>query len=55
MKAVRTSETSVYFNETARRYIQQGCHFIFDIKAKAVPLHAMQALEGRGSIALTHS
>jgi hypothetical protein len=26
MKAVRTSETSVYLNETARRYIPEGCH-----------------------------
>jgi hypothetical protein len=25
--AVRTSETSVYFNETARRYIPERCHF----------------------------
>jgi gamma-glutamylcysteine synthetase len=26
MDAVHTSETSVYFNETIRRYISQGCH-----------------------------
>jgi hypothetical protein len=26
MEAVRTSETSVFFNETARLYIPQGCH-----------------------------
>jgi hypothetical protein len=26
MEAVRTSETSVYFIETTRRYIPQGCH-----------------------------
>jgi hypothetical protein len=26
MKAVRTSETSVYFNETTLRYIPEGCH-----------------------------
>jgi hypothetical protein len=26
MKAVRTSETSVYFYETTRRYITEGCH-----------------------------
>jgi hypothetical protein len=25
-EAVRTSETSVYFNETTRLYIPQGCH-----------------------------
>jgi hypothetical protein len=25
MEAVRASETSVYFNETTRRYILQGC------------------------------
>jgi hypothetical protein len=25
MEAVRTSKTSVYFNETTRRYIQDGC------------------------------
>jgi hypothetical protein len=24
--AVRASETSVYFNETTRRYIPEGCH-----------------------------
>jgi hypothetical protein len=26
MEAVRTSETSVHFNETTRRYIPEGCH-----------------------------
>jgi hypothetical protein len=26
MEAVCTSETSVYFNETTRRYISEGCH-----------------------------
>jgi hypothetical protein len=26
MEAVRTSETSVYFNETTERYIPDGCH-----------------------------
>jgi hypothetical protein len=26
MAAVRVSETSAYFNETARRYIPEGCH-----------------------------
>jgi hypothetical protein len=26
MKAVRTSETSVHFNETTRRYIPEGYH-----------------------------
>jgi hypothetical protein len=26
MGAVRTSETSLYFNDTTRRYIPQGCH-----------------------------
>jgi hypothetical protein len=26
MEAVRTSETSVYLNETTRHYIQQGCN-----------------------------
>jgi hypothetical protein len=26
MEAVRTSETSVYFNETTRRFISEGCH-----------------------------
>jgi hypothetical protein len=26
-EAVRTSETSVYFNETVRRYIPEGCNF----------------------------
>jgi hypothetical protein len=26
IKAVSTSETSVYFNQTTRRYIPEGCH-----------------------------
>jgi hypothetical protein len=26
IEAVRTSETSVYFNETTRRYIIESCH-----------------------------
>jgi hypothetical protein len=26
VEVVRTSETSVYFNETTRRYIAEGCH-----------------------------
>jgi hypothetical protein len=26
MEAIRTSETSVYFHETTRRYILEGCH-----------------------------
>jgi hypothetical protein len=26
MEAIPTSETSVYFNETARRYIPESCH-----------------------------
>jgi hypothetical protein len=26
MEAVRTYETSVYFNETTRRYTPEGCH-----------------------------
>jgi hypothetical protein len=25
-EAIRTSETSVYFNYTTRRYIPEGCH-----------------------------
>jgi hypothetical protein len=27
MEAVRNSETSVYFNETTRRYISEGSNF----------------------------
>jgi hypothetical protein len=27
MEAVHTSETSVYFNETTRRYTPEGCNF----------------------------
>jgi hypothetical protein len=27
MEAARTSETLVYFKETTRRYISEGCHF----------------------------
>jgi hypothetical protein len=41
VEAVCTSEMSVYFNKTS--------------KSKAVPLHAMEALGGRGGIAPTHS
>jgi hypothetical protein len=26
MEEVRASETSVYYNETTRRYILEGCH-----------------------------
>jgi hypothetical protein len=26
MEAVRTSETTVYFDETTRRYIPESCH-----------------------------
>jgi len=26
MEAVRTSETSVYFHETTRRYVPESCH-----------------------------
>jgi hypothetical protein len=26
MEAESSSETSVYYNETARRYIREGCH-----------------------------
>jgi hypothetical protein len=26
MEAVRISETSIYFNETTRRFIPEGCH-----------------------------
>jgi hypothetical protein len=29
IKAVRTSETSVYFNGTTRRNIPEGCHIQF--------------------------
>jgi hypothetical protein len=32
MEAVRTSETSVYFNETTRRYIPEGCHLQVKLK-----------------------
>jgi hypothetical protein len=26
MESVRTSETAVYFNETTRHYVPEGCH-----------------------------
>jgi hypothetical protein len=29
VEAVRTSETSVYLNENARRYIPESCHLHF--------------------------
>jgi hypothetical protein len=31
------------------------CDVLFEVKGKAVPLHAMEALGGRGGIAPTHS
>jgi hypothetical protein len=31
MEPVRTSETSVYFNETTRRYIPEGCHLAISL------------------------
>jgi hypothetical protein len=31
MEAVHTSETSVYFNETTRRYIPEGCHLQYPV------------------------
>jgi hypothetical protein len=31
MMAVRTSETSVYFNETTRHYIPKSCHFYVSV------------------------
>jgi hypothetical protein len=31
MEAVRTSETSVYSNESTRHYIPEGCHFRYVI------------------------
>jgi hypothetical protein len=31
MEAVRTSESSVCFNETTRRYMPEGCHFHLQI------------------------
>jgi hypothetical protein len=52
MEAVLTSETSVYFNETTRRYTQKTT--IVKKVSKAVPLHAMEALGGRGGIAPIH-
>jgi hypothetical protein len=35
MEAVRTTETSVSFNETRQRYTQEGCH----IKKKTLYLY----------------
>jgi hypothetical protein len=31
METVRTSETSVYFNEITQRHIPEGCHFVEEI------------------------
>jgi hypothetical protein len=30
MEAVRTSEKSVYFNQTTRRYTPEGCHVVVE-------------------------
>jgi hypothetical protein len=39
MEAVRTYETSGYFNETTRRYISQGCHhYTWQLFVKLVDL-----------------
>jgi hypothetical protein len=64
MKAVRTSETSVD-NHFTRQYIPEdnseqnggSCTMrsFLICKSKAVPLHAMEALGGRGGRAPTHS
>jgi hypothetical protein len=36
MEAGRTSETSVYFKENARRYIQEGCRLLTVLTAFTV-------------------
>jgi hypothetical protein len=40
-ETVRTSETSVYFNESAWRYIQEGCHhhtrYFENLKPQKIP------------------
>jgi hypothetical protein len=39
MEAVRTSETSVYFNETTGRYIPESCHLQVNLRPLWVPCH----------------
>jgi hypothetical protein len=34
MEAVRTSETLLYFNDIAQRYVPEGCHFHTDRREK---------------------
>jgi hypothetical protein len=36
MNAARTSETSVYSNETSRRYIPEGSHLVIDVRIDVV-------------------
>jgi hypothetical protein len=38
MEAVRTSETSVYINETTRRFIPESCH-IHILRGEKVKYH----------------
>jgi hypothetical protein len=40
MEAVRTSETSVYFNETTWRYIPEDYHLLSPLRSKWLKLLA---------------
>jgi hypothetical protein len=44
MDAVRTPETSVYFNETTSLYMPEGCHLHFDDIVTTITLDKMLRL-----------
>jgi hypothetical protein len=59
---ITTTQFPIFCNATVRKCfvpyrISQYCkvHSFLSFKAKAVPLHAMNVLGGRGGIAPTHS
>jgi DNA-directed RNA polymerase subunit E'/Rpb7 len=47
VEAVRTSETSVYFNETTRRYIPEGCNVRTRILTTAIQCKSVMKYEVR--------
>jgi hypothetical protein len=48
MEAVRTSETSVYVNETTRHYIPQDCHLSIDVGSEDGRTLGLCAVKGFG-------
>jgi hypothetical protein len=45
--AVRTSEKSIYFNETTRRYIPENCVLQFNMDTRVVAKQSSQMLFGK--------